>query len=150
MQVDAVTLARLVNLSDRKVRDLAQRGIMVRLAHDRYDLAESLASYATHLREMAAGRGAEQPQVGLTAERARLAKEQADTAALKNAAMRKELVAVTDVEHAWCDVLRKVRAGILATPERLRSTLPHLASTDIEALDTELRRTLETLADDHA
>lgn len=146
--VDGETFAKLVKVHPRTVRDLAQREIVVKVATDRYDLAASLQAYATHLREMAAGRGDEHQQLQLTAERARLAKEQADAQALKNAALRRDLVPASEVELAWAETLRQLRSKILALPSRLRQSLAHLAPADIVAIDGELRRTLEELAHD--
>lgn len=144
--VDGDTLAKLVKVHPRTVRDLAQRDIVAKVGTDRYDLVASLQAYATHLREMAAGRGDEHQQLQLTAERARLAKEQADAQALKNAALRRDLVPAAEVEREWSDTLRLVRSKILALPSRLRQTLAHLTAADVAAIDSELRRTLEELA----
>ncbi len=146
--VDGETFGKLVNIHGRTVRDLAQRDIIVKVGDNRYDLTASLRSYASHLREMAAGRGDEQHQLFLTAERARLAKEQADNTALKNAALRRELVPVAEVKSLWAGIVRQTRSKILAVPARIRQQLAHLSVHDVEVIDTELRRTLEELADD--
>jgi len=79
-------------------------------------------------------------------ERLRLIKEQADGQALKNEQMRRNLLPAPEVERAWSDVMRTVRAGILAVPARLRQTMPHLTPQDFAMLDAELRRALEDLA----
>lgn len=65
---------------------------MVRLGHDAYDLEESTRRYIASLRETASGRGGEEQVLNLTSERARLAREQADAQALKNAVLRGEYV----------------------------------------------------------
>ena len=146
--VDGETFGKLVNIHARTVRDLAQRDIVVKVGNDRYDLAASLQAYASHLREMAAGRGDEQHQLFLTAERARLAKEQADNTALKNAALRRELVPAAEVKIMWSGIVRQARSKILAVPARIRQQLAHLTAKDVETIDAELRRTLEELAND--
>lgn len=79
-------------------------------------------------------------------ERDRLAREQADNVALKNAQLRRELVPAVDVEARWSDVLRRVRSKILAVPSRVRQSHPHLTAHDVLAIDAELRRALEELA----
>ncbi len=81
-----------------------------------------------------------------SSERARLVKEQADNAALKNAALRRELVPAAEVEREWSGILRQVRSNVLAVPSRLRQMLPHLTSHDVATVDAELRRILEELA----
>lgn len=87
-------------------------------------------------------------QDSVATERLRLVKEQADAAALKNAILRRELVAAVDVEREWSAVLRQVRAALLAIPSRMRQTLPHLTAHDVAAMDAELRRVLEDIARD--
>lgn len=103
-------LCHLLGLSSGALADLKKRGIAVHLGHDAYDLEATVRAYVTHLRGVAAGWGSEEQAINLTAERARLAKEQADAQALKNAAPRGELVPAADVERAWGDVLRQVWA----------------------------------------
>lgn len=50
----------------------------------------------------------------------------------------------------WRDILRRVRAGVLAVVSRVRSRLPHLSSSDATVIDEELRAALTTLAEDDA
>jgi phage terminase Nu1 subunit (DNA packaging protein) len=86
-------------------------------------------------------------QLDAAAEHARLAKERADTQALKNAQLRKELVAAEDVEREWASMIRTARSALLAVPSRLRQIIPHLTAEEVEAIDGELRRVLKELAD---
>ncbi|TAH67645.1 MAG: DNA packaging protein [Rhodopseudomonas palustris] len=79
-------------------------------------------------------------------ERDRLAREQADAVALKNAKLRGELVSAADVEKRWSDILRRIRSGVLAVPARVRQMNPHLTGRDVAAIDAELRRVLDDLA----
>jgi len=141
-------LCHLLGLSSGALADLKKRGIAVHLGHDAYDLEATVRAYVTHLRGVAAGWGSEEQAINLTAERARLAKEQADAQALKNAALRGELVPAADVERAWGDVLRQVRARILAVPSRLRQSLT-LAPADADLIDRELREALTELGNDN-
>lgn len=139
-------LCDLLALSSGALTDLKKRGIAVHLGHDAYDLAATVRAYVQHLRGIASGRGGEEQALNLTAERARLAREQADSVALKNAALRGDLVSAADVTRTWADVLRRVRAGVLAVPSRVRAALPQLTAADVAVLDAEIRATLEGLA----
>lgn len=139
-------LCDLLALSSGALTDLKKRGIAVHLGHDAYDLAATVRAYVQHLRGVASGRGGEEHTANLTAERARLAREQADAVALKNAALRGDLVPAADVTREWAEVLRKVRAGVLAVPSRVRAALPQLTAADVAVLDAEIRATLEGLA----
>lgn len=139
-------LCDLLALSSGALTELKKKGIAVHLGHDAYDLQATVRAYVQHLRGIASGRGGEEQALTLTAERARLAREQADSVALKNAALRAELVSAAEVTREWAEVLRKVRAGVLAVPSRVRAALPHLTAADVAVLDHEIRTTLEGLA----
>lgn len=147
-EIGAGELAKLLGVSRRMIPDLASRGIIKPVKRGRYPLAESVTGYCGYLRGVASGRGGEDQVYELTAERARLAKEQADAHEMKNAISRGELVEADHVRRVWADTLRKVRAAILASPSRLRQRLPHLTAHDVEALDGELRRALSEAATD--
>lgn len=140
-------LASAFGVSDRSIRDFADRSLVVKTGRGKYRLIESVKLYTAHLREVAAGRGGEAGVLDLTTERARLAKEQADGHELKNAVARRELVAREEVVRGWADILRKVRSRILSCPSRIRSRLPHLTVHDGEVIDAELREALTELSD---
>lgn len=143
-------LCALLDLSSGALTDLKKRGIAVHLGHDSYDMEATVRAYVQHLRGIAAGWGSADQAAQLSVERARLAKEQADAHALKNAKLRGELVEAAEVERTWGDVLRQVRARILAVPSRLRADLSELTPRQIEAMDRALRDALTELghADD--
>jgi len=143
-RIGGADLCKLLDLSPPALTDLKKREIAVHLAHDVYDLEETVRRYVVHLRGIAAGWGTADEAAKLTAERARLAKEQADAQAMKNATLRGELVKAADVERAWADILRNLRARILAVPARVRPVL-NLDHAGTDALDRELRTALEEL-----
>lgn len=143
-------LCTLLGLSSGALATLKDRGIAVHLGHDAWDLQATVTAYCAHLRSIAAGRGGEEQGNSLTAERARLAKEQADAQALKNAALRGELVPAAEVARVWSDTLRKVRSRLLAVPSRVRGAIPGLTVADMTLIDREVRDALQELgnADD--
>lgn len=116
----------LVGISQPAVSDLVRRRVLL----DGASGDEWLLAYCDHLREVAAGRGGDNA-LELAAERARLAKEQADKIAMANAVTRGELAPA----HLLEEVLAKAgaRAGrILETiPGLLRRRLPQLMADDI-------------------
>lgn len=148
-EMDERGLAGLLSLSLSQVRTKAREGVFVRSNRGRYDVQESVRNYVVRLRESAsrAGRPATGSNDELKKERTRLASEQADATALKNAQLRAELVPVADTLRAWQVVLRDVRAGMLAVPSRYAASQPHLTAHDIEALTAEIKHALEGLAD---
>jgi phage terminase Nu1 subunit (DNA packaging protein) len=143
--VAAPELAQLFGVSAHTVYDPARRGIVVKAAPGRYDVESSTQRYCAHLRAMAARHGSEEAALDLAGEPARLAKEQADAHALRNASLRGTLVPAADVERRWSDVLRRVRSSMLAVSSRVRQRLPHLTSHDGTAIDDEIRAALTEL-----
>ncbi len=147
-EVSGHELAAVLGVNDRTVRALNERGLVVKRGRGRYALLASVTAYVEHLRGIASGRGDEALVFDLTRERARLAKEQADKQALQNEALRGSLVSADDVKREWASVLRTVRSKLLSVPSRIRQSLAHLTAHDVEAIDAELRRTLEEIAHD--
>lgn len=119
----------LVGISQQAVSGLVLREILV----EGEPLATWLLAYCEHLRTMAAGRGSDNSLV-LAAERARLAREQADKVAMQNAVTRGELAPA----HLLEEVLAKAgarAARILDTiPGEVRRRVPQLTSDDINAV----------------
>jgi phage terminase Nu1 subunit (DNA packaging protein) len=134
-------LAELVGVTGRTITDLAKRDIIVREGAG-YALAASVQGYCKHLRQVATGRGGEAAISTATAARARLASEQADAVALKNARLRGALLDAGAVEAEWSGVLRTVRAGMLTVPSRCSARLPHLSKHDVAEIDAEVRAAL--------
>src|SRR5262249_6411624 len=61
-----------------------------------------------------------------------------------------ELVESADVRRAWAGIPPQIRAGVLATPPRVRAQLPHLPAHDVETIAAETRAVLTALANDAA
>jgi phage terminase Nu1 subunit (DNA packaging protein) len=49
------------------------------------------------------------------------------------------------VQAEWSDILRIVRAGMLAVPSRVAARLPHLSRSDVAEIDAEIRAALNEL-----
>lgn len=148
IEISGRDLAAAFGVSERSVREFADRGLVAKVGRGKYRLIESVQMYTAHLREVASGRGGEEGVLDLTAERARLAKEQADAVSLKNAASRRELVPAVDIERGWTTVCRRVRNAMLAVPSRVRQSLPHLTAYDGSVIDREIRDALSELGND--
>ena len=104
--------------------------------------------YCEHIRRTASQRGGEASLATLRDERIRIAKEQADALALKNAAVRGRTLDAGAVEAEWSSVLRNVRAGMLAVSSRAGARLPHLTAHDIAEIDAEVRAVLTEIGGD--
>lgn len=145
--VGAREVADWIGASDRTVRELADKGIAVRVGRGKYDLRETIRNYSAHMREVSAGRGGETQILDLTEQRARLAKEQADGQEIKNAQLRGELVSAVEVARQWEDMIRTAAAAMLAVPSRCADRLS-LERFQTEVIDREIREALEALSND--
>jgi len=103
----------LVGVSQPVVSELLSRGVL--LAGQ--PAATWLRAYTKHLREQAAGRGADGE---LARERARLAREQADRIAMDNAVNRRELAPVSVLELVLAKMAGDVGSLLQGLVPRLR------------------------------
>lgn len=127
--VPVATLARLFNLTDVRVQQLAKMGVVIRGERGRYDLWGSVRGYVSYLQDRAAGRSGGDPAEGGTyeAHRARLYAARADKAEeeaklLKGKSHDAETVA--DVMNA---MLANIRSRLLALPTQ---AAPLVANSD--------------------
>jgi len=143
-QVRALELADWLGVSERAVADYAHRGIITRSGRGVFPLKESIRAVCHHFREGASARGG--ATSSLTAQRERIAREQADKLAMQNAAARRELVSAKAVADEWSSILRLVRSRMLATLSRIQQQLGHLSAHDLDIIDREIRDALTDLS----
>lgn len=147
MESTGPELAELFETTVQTIAELAKKGIVIRTRRGRYDKDNSTKNYVRHLRETAAGRGGKSHVESLAEERARLAREQADGMALKNALLRAETLDRREVEAAWSGILGSVRSGMLAVTPRVQQQVPGLTAADAAVIDREIREALKGLGE---
>lgn len=103
-------------------------------------------AYIQRLREAAAGRGGEGAVGELAAERARLAREQADKIAMQNAVTRGELAPVALIEEVLTKAASKVAGVLDAIPGMIRRRVPQLTADDIDLIAGEVAKARNTVA----
>jgi phage terminase Nu1 subunit (DNA packaging protein) len=119
-------IARLLDLTERRVQQLGREGVIPKAERGRYDLVGAVRGYVRYLRVQAARVQGGAADFG--AERARLVRAKADLAEMDAACRRGELLAASDVEEAWIAVLARLRARLLALPDRM-APLVHQETT---------------------
>jgi terminase small subunit / prophage DNA-packing protein len=137
-------LAALFGISSESVRQLARARVIARVGR-LFPVAESTKRYASHLREVAAGRGRASGAASAIGERSRLAAAQADAQELKNRVARGDLISIAETESTWAEIVVRARNAVLSSIKRSASELPHLARSDIATFDRNLRDALTTL-----
>ena len=83
-----------------------------------FELAPNVQRYCKHLREIASGRGGSAGEQ-LSIERAKLAKEQSDKAAMENAVRRGELLELDRVVEEYAEDLGELREGLYVIPSKI-------------------------------
>lgn len=114
MSIPVKQLAALLNLSTRRVQQLANDGIIYRDEHGKYDLVRSVRSYIRYLQDRSIGRDA--GPIDSHKERARLLRAQADKTELEVRTLRGVLIPAEQVEKMWNMILAAFRARMLSLP----------------------------------
>jgi len=120
-------IAQHLNTTQPALSKLIEDGVIDRRDRGKYDIDEVRAQYIKHFRAIASGRAAS-GDLDLGAERARLAKEQADAKEMENAVERGELVYIEKVAKQFEAQLTKVRTKLLGVPTKVAAEA-HAAAT---------------------
>lgn len=116
----------------------------MRVGPGTFDAAATIQNY---IRNATGKAGSREANLDLNAEKARLAKEQADQIALKNAVTRGEVLDAEAVAQTWESIVADVRSAMLAVPGRLRRRAGGaLDAAAISLVDHEIREALTALA----
>ncbi|MCJ2056655.1 hypothetical protein MKL09_08815 [Methylobacterium sp. J-048] len=142
--VSVSVIAAAFDLSERRIGQLADKGIVIRVGRGKFDLLVSTANYCRHLREVASGRGEDSPD--LTAERTRLAKEQADRIAIENERTRGTILLADEALHRWSAEMVKLRAQLLAVSGKVAMALPQLTPHEVREIDRVVRNAMTAIA----
>lgn len=147
IEVNRDTLADFLGVDRRTVDAMVNSGRLSRSSGRLLNLRDSVQTFVTDLRTKATGRGQSKTaeDAALTAARRRKMEAEADLAEQKAAQQRGELVEASQVVAGWQSILVRLRADLLAVPDRLRED----TSRDVaDRVDRAIRDALETLADD--
>lgn len=141
-------IARLLDLSERRVQQLGREGVIPKAERGQYELVGSVRGYVRYLRDQIVR--AESGAADLGSERARLTKAKADLAEMDAAVRRSDLLDAKDVEEAWIALLARLRTRLLGLPDRLAPII-HEEATIAGArriVKTAIAETLGELAGD--
>ena len=110
-------IAKLLDLSERRVQQLSREGVIPKATRGQYDLVGSVRGYVRYLRDQAVAAQAGAPDYAV--ERARLIRARADLSEMEAQEKRRSLIAADQIEAAWIAVLALLRTRLLALPDRL-------------------------------
>lgn len=140
-------IAKLLDLSERRVQQLSREGVIPKATRGQYDLVGAVQGYVRYLRDQAVKAQAGAPDYA--SERARFIRARADLAEMEAEEKRGALIAAEDAEGAWIAVLALLRTRLLALPDRLAPRLHADASPAgvRDRMRAALREALEELAE---
>lgn len=123
--VNSATLEKMIGVSDRRIRQLAEENIIIRAAKGRYRLMDSIKNYILKLKvEMeASGMDSTDGEIDLEEEKAIHERVKRHISELKLQTMKGELHKSSDVERVMTDMLVSARARLLSMPAKLAPQL---------------------------
>ena len=111
------TIARLLDLTPRRVQQLSNEGIIPKASRGRYELVPAVQGYVKYWRELSLrsdGSGDD-----YNAHRTRLTKVKADMAEMEHDQMSNSLIPANDVRDAWDTMASNMRARLLGIPTKM-------------------------------
>lgn len=138
--VNSASLEKMIGVSGRRIRQLAEEGIIVRAAKGRYKLMDSITNYILTLKVAmeAAGTDFSDGEIDLEEEKAIHERVKRHISELKLQVMKGELHRSGDVERVMTDMLVSIRARLLAMPTKLAPLL--VARNDAGYIRTAINR----------
>ena len=139
-------IARLLDLSERRVQQLSREGVIPKAERGEYDLVGAVRGYVAYLRDLAVRAQAGAPD--FAAERARLIRAKADLAEMEADGRRGDLLPAEAVEAAWTAVLARLRSRLLVLPDRLAPL--SFEETTIAGVRDQIRKAVREALDELA
>jgi phage terminase Nu1 subunit (DNA packaging protein) len=139
--------AQHIFVGRRRFFELLDDGVIERKSQeDGYNLDEVRRSYILHVRQVAAGRGADS-DVDLSSVRAQLTQAQTEAVLLKNSVARGEYVAVEEVVRQVQNDYAVVRQRLLSIAGKISDELAHRDREIVHSvIDREINAALEELS----
>lgn len=150
--VSASVLGRILGVTDRRVRALAQEGLFSKAAQGRYYLQESIHNYIVSLRVANDALKPElEDELVLETEKAKHERIKRHMSELKYSRMKGDSHKSSDVERVMTNMLVNFKSKILALPSKLTPQLTHKDKVEVEKILTEaVTETLIELSDYNA
>ena len=136
IDVDVSTLAILFGVSQRRIQEYAQLGILEKTGRGQYNLCDCVLHFVHFLREKR-----NKYPIDLQNERARLTRLQADKCDLELHEARGEVIRAEDVAKTWGDLVVAARSRLLAIPTTVSPAV--LAADKLNTVTELLRDSIE-------
>ncbi len=150
LTVSVGVLANIFTLSERRIRQMANEGMLVRAAKGRYKLVDSLKNYILALRLQVDGVNTDDVdgEIDIDEEKALHERVKRHISELKYKTMKGELHKSEDVEKVMMDMLMAFRTRILNIPSKAAPLLENRDAVYIkDRLTVEVMEALNELKD---
>ncbi len=148
--VNSATLEKIIGVSDRRIRQLAEENIIIRAAKGRYKLMDSITNYILTLKvQMEAGNiESVDGEIDLEEEKAIHERVKRHISELKLQTMKGELHKAEDVEMVMMDMLAAFKTRTMNIPSKVAPILENRDAAYIkDRLTTEVTEALNELKD---
>ena len=150
--VTAVVLGEFLGISDERVRQLAQTGVLTKVARGQFDFRRNVLRYIDYIREAKTNQH-DPPEKGqgpssLDDEKMKLTAAKRELAEIEVAVIRGRVHEAEAVKELWLDQALALRSKLLGLPSKAAPVVPGMQPTEALAFLTELiSEALEELAD---
>lgn len=142
--VASTVLADLFGLTTRRIRQLAEEGVITKVSRGRYNLQESIKNYVVYLKTTSELKEKEDESIDYDIERALHERVKRERTELQVAAMKGTMHFSEDVERVMNDMLSNFRSKLLALPSKLAPKL--IGKDEVIEIQEEIQgEVLETL-----
>lgn len=146
--VSTKILSDLLGVSDRRIRNLENEGIIIKRARGRYSLKESIKNYIKNLKiSKELKSNIQSGELDLNQEKAKHEIIKRQQSELKLALMKGELYKGSDIESVMGDMVSNCRSKILSLPSKLTPLLLNVGDKDYikKILNREINEVLSEL-----
>lgn len=136
------TIAKLLNITERRVQQLAKEGVIPKPIKGEYDLVGSVQGYVTYLQEKVKG-------ADIAASRRTFEQERIRKIRMENDEREGRLLQFDDVKNALNEMMVLLRGQLESIPGRVASELAGVSDAGVirHTLLNEIRRTESTAAE---
>jgi hypothetical protein len=150
LTVSAAVLGNIFGVTDRRIRQMAEEGIIVRAAKGRYNLVDSLKNYILSLKLAVDSNDSDNPDGELNFEEEKALHERVKRhiSEMKLQTMKGELHKADDVRHVMTDMLSSFKTRMMNIPAKVAPVLEDRDAGYIkERLTSEVTKALNELKD---
>jgi len=130
----AAHLARLFNVSERRIQQLAKDNVIQRTGYGTYDLIGSVQSYIKYLQSEYRKGSEDLYKKEIQRQNAALLTLKTEEKAFHLARLKEEWVCAAEVEEEWGRQILNARAKLLALPHKATPILRNCDPSEVEAV----------------